>query len=206
MRVFVTGTGTGVGKTVVCAWLCLHGRADYWKPVQTGSLLGRDSDTVSRLSGAHAFPEAVLLPDPLSPHEAAARAGVRIELEAIRLPDTDRPLVIEGAGGLLVPLNDTDVMADLISRLKAPVIVAAHSGLGTINHACLTLEALRARDISVLGVILCGEPNPANRQAIERFGKTRVLDELPWLDPLDRENLTAIRPSPESLAWRRPGL
>jgi dethiobiotin synthase len=204
MNVFVAGTGTDVGKTTVAAWLCLHAKADYWKPVQTGSRLGRDAETVARLTDARCLPEAVLLPEPLSPYEAASLAGVRIEPNAIRLPGTDRPLVVEGAGGLLVPLNGTTLLVDLIARLGLPVILAAHSSLGTINHTCLSLEALRARDIPTLGVILSGEPNPANREAIERFGRTAVLAELPWLDPLDRAGLARIKPSAECLTWRMP--
>ncbi|MDP3425805.1 MAG: dethiobiotin synthase, partial [Humidesulfovibrio sp.] len=148
MKLFVTGTDTGVGKTVVCAWLCLHSGADYWKPVQSGYSAAtgadRDADEVARLSGARVHPERHLLRLARSPQEAAAAEGLRIGLEDFSLPRTERPLVIEGAGGVLVPLNEDETMLDLMVRLGAPVLVAARTGLGTINHTCLTLAALRA--------------------------------------------------------------
>lgn len=203
MKVFVTGTDTDAGKTVACAWLCLNTGADYWKPIQSGHPPDRDADTVARLSGALIHPERYLLRAPLSPHEAAEREGLRIELDDFTLPATNRPLVIEGAGGVLVPLNHRHTMLDLMARLGAPVLVAAKSGLGTINHTCLTLQALRARNLPVLGVILCGEPNASNREAIERFGNTRVLAEIPRLQPLTRAALQTIAPRPEALEWVR---
>lgn len=203
MRVFVTGTDTDAGKTVACAWLCLHSGADYWKPVQSGYPPDRDADAVARISGARAHLERHLLRQPLSPHEAARLDGVRIELDDFSVPATSRPLVMEGAGGVLVPLNDRHTMLDLMARLAAPVIVAARSGLGTINHTCLTLMALRSRHLPVLGVILSGEPNPANRAAIERFAGVRVLAEIPRLEPLTREALQRIPASPEALDWVR---
>jgi dethiobiotin synthetase/malonyl-CoA O-methyltransferase len=203
MRVFVTGTDTDAGKTVVSAWLCLHSGADYWKPVQSGHPPDRDADTVARLSGAHVHPERHLLRAPLSPHQAAELEGRRLELDDFRAPETSRPLVMEGAGGVLVPLNDRATMLDLMVRLNAPVVVAARSGLGTINHTCLTLMALRSRHLPVLGVILTGVPNPANRAAIERFGGVCVLAEIPRLQPLTREALQRIPASPEALDWVR---
>lgn len=203
MRVFVTGTDTDAGKTIVSAWLCLHSGADYWKPIQSGHPPDRDADTVARLSGARIHPERHLLRAPLSPHEAAALEGVRIELDDFRLPQTSSPLVIEGAGGVLVPLNETATMLDLMERLGAPVLIAAKSGLGTINHTCLTLAALRSRNLPVLGVVLSGPPHPANRQAIEHFGSVAVLAELPPLAPLTREALKRIAPKPAALDWIR---
>jgi len=203
MRVFVTGTDTDAGKTVVSAWLCLHAGADYWKPIQSGHPPDRDADAVARLSGANICPERFLLREPLSPFHAAKAEGLRIELDDFRLPQTKRPLVIEGAGGVLVPLNERLTMLDLMVRLGAPVIVAARSGLGTINHTCLTLAALRSRNLAVLGVVLSGPPNAANREAIEHFGNTRVLAEIPPLTPLSRETLTRIAPPAGALDWIR---
>jgi len=203
MRVFVTGTDTDAGKTVACAWLCLHSGADYWKPIQSGHPPDRDAETVIRLSGARAHPERFLLRAPLSPHHAAAREGLRISLDDFRPPETSRPLVIEGAGGVLAPVNESATMLDLMERLTAPVIVAARSGLGAINHTCLTLAALNGRGLPVLGVILCGPPNPENRAAIEHFGHTRVLAEIPPLDPLDREALKRLAPGLDALDWVR---
>jgi dethiobiotin synthetase/malonyl-CoA O-methyltransferase len=212
---FVTGTDTGVGKTVVSAWLCLHSGADYWKPVQSGYSAAtgadRDADEVARLSGARVHPERHLLSLARSPQEAAAAEGLRIGLDDFSLPRTERPLVIEGAGGVLVPLNEEETMLDLMARLGAPVLVAARTGLGTINHTCLTLAALRARNLPVIGVILCGQANQgnddanaeANVQAIERFGHVRVLAQLPPLSPLTREALQRVAPAPEALDWVR---
>lgn len=203
MRVFVTGTDTDAGKTVASAWLCLHSGADYWKPIQSGHPPDRDAATVIRLSGARAHPERHLLLAPLSPYHAAGREGLRITLDDFRLPETSRPLVIEGAGGVLVPVNESETMLDLMAWLGAPVIVAARSGLGTINHTCLTLAALRSRGLPVLGVILSGPANPENRAAIEQFGNTRVLAEIPPLDPLNREALARLAPGPTALDWVR---
>jgi len=203
MKVFVTGTDTDAGKTIVSAWLCLHSGADYWKPIQSGHPPDRDADTVARLSSARVHPERHLLREPLSPYHAARLENLRIDLDDFRLPETSRPLVIEGAGGVLVPMNESATMLDLIKRLGAPVILAARSGLGTINHTCLTLAALRSRSIPVLGVVLSGPQNPANREAIELFGNARVLAEIPPLEPLTREALKRVAPQPGALEWIR---
>jgi len=197
--IFVTGTGTDVGKTIVSAWLARCWGADYWKPVQTGAAAhlapGSDAAEVARLApGTVIHPSAMVLPEPLSPHEAARLAGTRIDVDTLIPPVTARPLVIEGAGGALVPLNDSLLMADLMVRFGLPVLVAAHTGLGTINHTLLTLEALRARGLAVRGVVLSGEPDAANREAITRFGRVAILAELPRLSAVTPETLAALPP------------
>ncbi|MGE5547927.1 MAG: dethiobiotin synthase [Solirubrobacterales bacterium] len=198
--IFVTGTDTGVGKTLVSAWLAQHWRAAYWKPVQSGSVEGTDGGEVARLApDAEFLPSAYVLKEPLSPHEAAAREGVRIDLAALAPPLTSRPLVVEGAGGVMVPLNDTALMIDLMAQLALPVLVVARSGLGTINHTLLTLAALRGRGLAIRGVIMNGEPNPANRRAIEHFGRVRVLAELPPLPAVTAEAIAAL-PAPLAFA------
>jgi len=150
--------------------------------VQSGCLQDSDTESVRRVNpGALFHPPGRLLKAPLSPHEAAALEGVSLELEDFRLPQTDNVLVVEGAGGALVPLNDRHLMVDLMIHLGLPVVVVGRSGLGTINHTLLTLEALRHRKITVAGVVLNGPPNAANRQAIEHFGQVQVLGELPRL-------------------------
>ncbi|HVI50832.1 MAG TPA: dethiobiotin synthase [Candidatus Sulfotelmatobacter sp.] len=180
--IFVTGTDTDIGKTMVSAWLVKSWQADYWKPVQSGCLQDSDTDTVRQVNPqAVLHPPARLLKAPLSPHEAAALEGVSIRLADFHLPVTDNLLVVEGAGGALVPLNDHDLMTDLMAHLGLPVLVVARSGLGTINHTLLTLEALRSRGLAVAGVVLNGPLNAANRQAIEHYGRVRVLGELPRL-------------------------
>lgn len=196
MRYFVTGTDTDVGKTVACAWLMLHTATRYWKPVQAG-LRPTDEATIRELTlmGDDRFvPTVHSLTEPLSPHEAARRDGVTIELEDFRLPRNPEPLVVEGAGGLMVPLNEKELVIDLVEFLSLPVILVCRTTLGTINHSLLSLEALRRRDVSVAGVILVGPEVPHNRAAIESFGKTRILGHIPPLDPLNRVNLEAISP------------
>lgn len=194
MRLFITGTDTNIGKTVVAAWLVYHLKADYWKPIQTGTEEGYDSKTVvelANLSEKKLHPEIYKFKAPLSPHSAAALEYQTISFQQISIPMTKNTLIIEGAGGVLVPLNQKESMIDLIVQLQAPVIVVARSSLGTINHTCLTLEALRSRKILVLGVILNGPLNPSNKMATEQYGKTKVLAELPTLNPLTAESLAS---------------
>jgi dethiobiotin synthase len=197
MRLFVTGTDTDVGKTVVAAWAMLHLDACYWKPVQAGLADETDEQAVARLTGAadHRFlPSAYRLPDPLSPHEAARRAGIGIEMAKLRPGDHSGPLIIEGAGGLMVPLNEDSLVIDLIKQLETAAILVCRSTLGTINHTLLSLEALRARRIPIAGVVMNGPKTPHNRSAIETYGQVRVLAEIPPLDPLTREALLSIQP------------
>ena len=191
MQIFITGTDTNVGKTVVCSWLCLQAGYDYFKPIQTGSGEGRDTPLVSRYSGAHVYPEAYCYHAPLSPHLAAAAENACIDIRTIQLPPSNR-LIIEGAGGVLVPIHANTMMVDLIGYFNLPVILVASSRLGMINHTLLSLEALRARHLTVLGVIVSGELNPSSCQAIEHHGKTRVLAELPFLPEVSRASLRAV--------------
>jgi len=189
--VFVTGTDTDVGKTVAAACLCAAWNASYWKPVQTGLAADRgDRATVADLAGltaARVLPSAYEFQAPLSPHAAAAAENATIRLSSIRLPGTSGPMVLEGAGGVLVPLNDSALMADLIRELALPAVLVTRTTLGTINHTLLSLEALRARGITVAGVILNGPANAGNRDAIARFGRVRILAELPRVQPLDAD-------------------
>lgn len=180
--VFVTGTDTGIGKTLVSAWLTRGWAAEYWKPVQTGAAEDSDSATVAALApGARIHPPAHVYQAPLSPHAAAALEGARVTLDSLRPPASAGPLVVEGAGGILVPLNDTDLTIDFAARLGLPVLVVARSGLGTLNHTLLTVEALRRRALPILGVVMNGPPNPDNRRAIEHFAQVPVLAEIPPL-------------------------
>jgi malonyl-CoA O-methyltransferase len=187
--VFVTGTDTGVGKTVVSACLVLAWGADYWKPVQTG-LDEDEGDTavvarLAALSPERLHPPAYALGPPVSPHLAAERAGVEISLERLAPPASPRPIVIEGAGGALVPLNPQASMADFAAALALPVVVVAADRLGAISHTLLTLEALHRRGLGVLGVVLIGGPFADNAEAIHRYGHARVLARLERVDTVD---------------------
>jgi dethiobiotin synthase len=200
--VFVTGTDTDVGKTVASAAVMHrwrpHAAVRYWKPIQTGIESDDDTATV-RVLGACAREEllerGVRLPRPVSPHLAARLAGVRIDTAALlgeRERETgDTAWVVEGAGGVLVPINERELMADLMARLGLPVLVVARSGLGTINHTLLTVEALRRRSLRVAGVVMVGDPSAENRAAIERYGAAPVLGEMPRFNPLDAQALAA---------------
>ncbi|HSM14977.1 MAG TPA: dethiobiotin synthase [Thermoanaerobaculia bacterium] len=204
MSLFVTGTDTGVGKTVVSALvLARYGRElalGYWKPVATGEATEHDRTTIEELvPGALTAAESYLFPTPVSPHLAARLDGERIELARVLarwnelsavFPGTG--FLVEGAGGALVPLDDSGtMMVDLIARLALPVLLVARSTLGTINHSLLTLEALRRRDLALAGVVLVGPPDEENRRAIERFGEVEVVSEVPALEAVDAGSIAA---------------
>lgn len=199
---FVTGTGTGVGKTVVSAALMLRYRGDralrYWKPVQTGVEADDDTAEVARLAACapdEVFTSGIRLKTPVSPHLAARLSGETISLgplvERMRDAGDSRTWIVEGAGGALVPINDTQLMTDLMTMVALPVVVAAHSTLGTINHTLLTLEALRHRTLRPAAVVMVGPPDAENRRAIEHYGHVPVVGQLPRLEPLTPERLSA---------------
>ncbi len=215
---FVTGTDTGVGKTVASAALLQRYRGAaplrYWKPIQTGIEVDDDTAAVRRLSaaaGQEILEAGVRLEKPVSPHLAARLAGTRIdfaELRALLPEEGDTSWIVEGAGGLLVPINEGQTMADWIAYLSLPVVVVARSGLGTINHTLLTLEALQTRGLRVAGVIMAGEPNAENRAAIEQYGRVPVIAEMPVLAPLDARGLAEwsakhLDPQGRLLEWLR---
>ena len=193
MRAFVvTGTGTDIGKTVFAAALTQALDGCYWKPVQAGRDGGTDAERVmalSLMSPDRILPEAWVLDTPASPHHAARIDGVTIDAEPLTPPPCDRPLVIEGAGGALVPLNDDVLFVDVFARWRLPVIVCAATTLGTINYSLQTLEALRTRGIEVLGIAFIGDANDSSEEAIVGFGKVKRLGRLPWLEDLSPQNL-----------------
>lgn len=196
-EIFVTGTDTGAGKTVLSALLCAALDAVYWKPIQTGSTEGTDRETVMRaaeIPAAQTREESYIFEPPVSPHLAARWAKRRIELARIQKPAlaAGSRLVIEGAGGVLVPVNEGEFMIDVMRHIGAPVLLAARSTLGTINHTLLSLAALRAAELPVLGVVLIGEANADNREAIETYGRARVAGEIPLLAKIDRETLREV--------------
>ncbi|MTH95234.1 dethiobiotin synthase [Roseibium sp. RKSG952] len=181
----VTGTDTGVGKTVVSAGLVQVLAADYWKPVQAGLQETTDSAWVSKLTGARIIPECYRLNLPASPHLAAEDEAMEIDPDRLAMPQTNRTLVIEGAGGVLVPLNRQTFFLDVFTRWQAPVLIVARTALGTINHTALTVRALRAAGANVLGVIFNGGAEDKVEQTICQMCAVQHLGRLPELTPLN---------------------
>jgi dethiobiotin synthetase len=181
-NIIISGTDTNVGKTVLSALLMSAlPEYSYWKPVQSGTLGGADSQTVLSLSGCSTdriIPEAYIFSQPFSPHLASRLDGTTVDLSKLSLPRSSN-LIIEGAGGLLVPLNDDLLFIDHFKTWNVPVLLACRSSLGTINHTLLSIEALRRREIPLLGCVLIGEPNPENERAIERFSDVKILGRIP---------------------------
>jgi dethiobiotin synthetase len=193
-KLVVSGTDTNIGKTIFSAALAAALGSDYWKPVQSGLEGETDSELVARLGGLppeRIHPEAYRLAMPASPHRAAAAEHIAIDADPLTPPATNRQLVIEGAGGLLVPLNADTLFADVFARWTIPVVLCARTELGTINHSLLSIEALRARGIPILGIAFIGEANDDSEATIARIGGVKQLGRLPWLDPLNRDTLAA---------------
>jgi dethiobiotin synthase len=194
---FVTGTDTDVGKTVLSALLVAALDAVYWKPVQTGAAEGTDRESVrawAEVLEEQLPPERYRFDPPVSPHLAAREAGFRIDLDAFEFPAAPpgRKWIVEGAGGVMVPLNDRDLMLDLMRWIGFPVLVAARTTLGTINHTLLTLAALRDAKLPVCGVALVGEENIENRGAIEHYGNVCVVGRIPILKQIHRTALLDV--------------
>lgn len=187
MRLVVAGTDTGIGKTVFATALALVLKATYWKPVQAGLDGETDAQFAARM-GVETLPEAYRLTQPLSPHLAAARDGVAISPEKLALPKAE-PLVVEAAGGVLVPLSDCLPFADQMRSWNLPVLLCARTSLGTINHCLLSLEALRARGVTVLGVAFVGDANPDSEAAIAAIGQAKRLGRLPMMPRLNAISL-----------------
>jgi dethiobiotin synthetase len=199
MPIVVTGTDTGIGKTVFAAALTEALGARYWKPVQSGLEDETDTDTVRFLAGVAAddiLPECYRLPVPASPHWSAEQAGVQIDPAMLNPPisnhmASDRLLVIEGAGGLMVPLNRQTLFIDLFAAWAYPVVLCARTALGTINHTLLSVEALRRRQIPLLGIAFIGDAVPDTERTIADFAQAKVLGRLPLLSPLTPATLRA---------------
>jgi dethiobiotin synthetase len=190
--IVVTGTDTGIGKTVFAAGLTRLLDGYYWKPVQAGLADETDAAVVRRLSGLPAqriLPETWRLRTPASPHLAAELDGVAIDADALALPSLGGPVIIEGAGGLMVPLTRNVLFIDVFARWQAPVVLCARTSLGTLNHTLLSLEALRRRGIPILGVALIGDEHPENARTLGEMGDVPILGQLPRLEPLTPETL-----------------
>jgi len=177
-RIFITGIDTNVGKTIVSAIVAEALGADYWKPVQAGALADTDSMLVKKLVSnprTKIHKENFLLTKAMSPHAAAALDHKRITLSSLKPPATQNTLIIEGAGGIMVPLSTNQLVIDHVKKLKCSVLLVSKNYLGSINHSLLTLEALKKRRIKVFGIVFIGKPNAASQKIIAQYGKAAVL-------------------------------
>jgi dethiobiotin synthetase len=180
-NIFVTGIGTDVGKTVVSAILMEALQYDYWKPVQSGVFYGTDSLTVRSLvknTDLKVHTEAFVLKQALSPHAAAEQEGIEIDAENISLPKAERPLIIEGAGGVLVPLNHRFFVADLIRKFDCETVLVIQNYLGSTNHALLSIEALKVRNIPIKGLVFNGAPHKMTEEIIEHFSGLKIIGRI----------------------------
>ena len=180
-NIFVAGIGTDVGKTVVSAVLTQALKADYWKPIQTGAEFDNDTERVKKLvtNNSSVFhPEAYCFKASMSPHAAAKAENLRINLENIKLPQTKNTLIIEGAGGLFVPLNEKHFVIDLIKKFNAETILVVQNYLGSINHTMLSIEALKSRNINILGIIISGIENVLSEEIIFQQSGLKLLGRI----------------------------
>ena len=180
-RYVVTGIGTDVGKTVVSAIIAQALEADYWKPIQSGELENSDSHKIDRLTNdnVHILSERYRLTEPLSPHASAAIDGIHLQLSELTLPETNRNLLVEGAGGLMVPINDTDLLIDVFKQWNLPVIIVSRHYVGSINHTILTIEALQNRGITIKGLVFVGDENKATESFILNHTNVPFLIRIP---------------------------
>lgn len=189
-KIFVTGIGTDVGKTVVSAVLVEALKADFWKPIQTGSFFSTDTTKVQKwVSNQESkfHPEGYLLKQYMSPHAAAELEGVEIFLKDLKLPETNNTLIIEGAGGLMVPLNRNEFMIDMIKKFDAEVILVVQNYLGSINHTLLSIEALRSRGLKILGTVYNGPPHQLSYDIIQQHGKLKNLGKINKESEINKE-------------------
>lgn len=189
---FVTGIDTDVGKTIVSALLVEALEADYWKPVQAGGLDFTDTNAVQQLvsnSNSHFFKEAYRLNTPASPHYAAELDGIEIDFQAFQIPKTDHNLIVEGAGGLFVPLNDNFLIIDLIQRFNIPVVLVSKFYLGSINHTLSSIDALQKRNIPIAGIIFNGPVTESSKKYILEYSKIPCLACIPWLENFSKKEV-----------------
>ncbi|QXU43890.1 dethiobiotin synthase [Pedobacter sp. D749] len=193
-KYFVTGIGTGIGKTLVSAILTEKLKADYWKPIQSGDLDTSDSITIDGLISnpqTIIHPESYRLTQPLSPHLSARLDDVDIDLDKINTPLTDNDLIIEGAGGLMVPLNEGELIIDLIKKLEVEVILVSQNYLGSINHTLLSVNLLKQYEITIKGIIFNGEENTETERYILQYAKIKKLGSIPSFSNIDKEKVKA---------------
>ena len=187
---FITGIGTGIGKTLISAILVEKLKADYWKPIQSGDL--DESDTMrvkSMVSNSKTFfhPETYKLTQPFSPHKSAAIDGVTIDPEKISIPETTNNLIVEGAGGLMVPLNDRFLMIDLVKKLNIPVVLVSQNYLGSINHTLLSVSILKQYNIPIKGIIFNGNKDIYTKEFILNYTGVDLIGHIPLYDKIDKK-------------------
>lgn len=195
IRYFITGIGTEVGKTITSAVITQALKADYWKPVQAGELNHSDRMKVENLidnNRSKFHPEAYRLNQPMSPHAAAERDGIKIDIASIKMPHTDNHLVIEGAGGLLVPLNDNDTILNLIEILNCEVILVSRHYLGSINHTLMSIELLKQRNIRIKGILFNGKENKDTESIITKMSGIEVIGRIDELENLNKSVINSI--------------
>lgn len=195
-KYFVSGIDTGIGKTLISAIITEKLQADYWKPIQSGDLHQSDSSTIESLisnTKTVIHPEAYRLTQPLSPHLSAKLDGVSIKLDKMLLPKTENHLIVEGAGGLMVPLNDSDLIIDLIKKLKLEMILVSENYLGSINHTLLSLAMLKAYNVPVKGIIFNGEENTETQRYILNYTGVTLLGCVPKLIRIDKATVLACK-------------
>ncbi len=178
---FVTAIHTDSGKTYASAYLCEQFGFDYWKPIQAGE--DTDSNAIKNLvkrKGIKIFPETYALKTPISPHKAAEIDGIKIDLSKIKIPQSNKGIIVEGAGGVLVPLNQEQTMTDLMLHLGLPVILVINFYLGSINHSLLTIEYLKSKNIVIEGVIFNGKQTESSKEIITQLGRIKILGEIPY--------------------------
>ncbi|MDF1675074.1 MAG: dethiobiotin synthase [Vicingaceae bacterium] len=202
MNYFITGVGTNIGKTIVSAILTEALETDYWKPIQAGDLENSDTDKVKNLVSNKKsvfHKEAYCLTHPMSPHAAAKMDGIEINLNEIQLPTTNNKLIIEGAGGLMVPLNDNTLIIDLIEKIPAEVILVSQNYLGSINHTLLSIESLQARNINIKGIIFNGEENTDSEEFILSHTKVNCLGRIKQHAVINKEVILSYKNHFQSL-------
>ncbi|QIY90062.1 dethiobiotin synthase [Chryseobacterium gallinarum] len=192
MKIFITGIGTEIGKTVCSAILVQHFKADYWKPVQSGDLHNTDSNKIKNWTDSpFCYPETYRLQLAASPHQSAREENVHIKLDDFRLPDTENILIVEGAGGLMVPLSDNRFMIDLVETLNLPAALVIRNYLGCINHSLLSIMALQQRNIPLEYLILNGEfPEDTERVICSFIEKDTKIIRIPEIGQPDRQTIT----------------
>lgn len=193
MNLFVTGIGTNVGKTIMSAVLTEALQADYWKPIQSGTIEGRDAETVKYLISNNItviHPEAYSLKEPLSPHFAAKLEGIEIDLNKIHLPKTNNKLLIEGAGGLLVPINNQHYVIDIAKQFNCEIALVVSNYLGCINHTLLSIDYILKHNLRLSILILNGEFEPEVESAIINYAKLTTIIKVPTLKSLSKEEIS----------------